>query len=276
MVFVKNEKKRFQVDNLKKERANVCGLFWKSYDQKNRFMVEKMLKEEIEKKSNRLLFDLFWKADSKHLFIGEGDLPFDKACLLRFTDTNDLINFLESPILNKLQEFFKNNGDKLEIMVLKERPLPKVLKLLIVIFKALGKLIPFSKFKGQKKNDFENFGGINPRLDQINSFKDSKLEGPYHMINFLSFKGKQGFKDYQKYGLVALRGVIFLGGRLAFIGQVINDTEDEWNQLAIMEYPTIDSFMNLVHMPGYAKATFWRAKGLLKTLLVISKPSNKS
>ena len=66
-----------------------------------------------------------------------------------------------------------------------------------------------------------------------------------------------------------------MGGRLAFIGRVISKTKDNWNQLAVMEYPTIESFMNLAHMPGYAKATFLRAKGLLKTLLVISKPSKK-
>ena len=93
------------------------------------------------------------------------------------------------------------------------------------------------------------------------------------MINFLSFRGREGFSDYQKYGLIALRGVLLLDGRLAFLGRIIDETYDNWNQIVIMEYPSVESFKDLVHMPGYSKATFWRAKGLLKTLLIISKPS---
>ena len=242
------------------------------------FLVKVMIKIILneENKSPIFHFDIFWEAQSKFLFIGEGDLPFDKACLLRFANSNDLSKFLESSLLNKIKEGLKNNNDELEVLVLKEQPLPIVLKFMMNFFRALGKMIPFSKFKGQEKSDFENLGGINPRLDQIKFLKESKLEGPFHMINFLSFRGKQGFYDYQKYGFVALRGILFLGGRLAFIGRVISKTKDNWSQLAIMEYPTIESFKNLAHMPGYAKATFLRAKGLLKTLLIISKPSNKS
>ena len=75
---------------------------------------------------------------------------------------------------------------------------------------------------------------------------------------------------------MALRGVLFLGGNLSFLGRIIDKKDSNWSQMVIMEYPTIESFMNLIYMPGYARATFWRAKGLLKTLLIISKPSKKN
>ena len=273
MAFVKKEQNELQSIDIKNERANICALFGKSHDQNKVIMFENIINEGNQNQS--FDFDIFWEAQSKILFIGEGDLPFNKTCLIKFANSNDLSKFLESSLFNTIKEEFNNNKDELEVLVLKEQPLPNVLKILMVLFRALGKIIPFSKFKGQEKSDFENLGGINPRLDQIDCLKDSKLEGPFHMINFLSFKGKQGFYDYQKYGFVALRGVLFLGGRPAFIGRVISKTKDNWSQLAIMEYPTIESFMNLAHMPGYAKATFLRAKGLLKTLLVISKPSKK-
>ena len=121
-------------------------------------------------------------------------MPFDRALsFLKFSDSYDLVNFLESNFSKKIERGFQNKGDELKLIIIKEHPLPIFLKFLMVIFRVLGKLIPFYKIKGEGKNDFKNFGGINPRLDQIDTLKSSKLEGPLHMINFLSFKGKKVF-----------------------------------------------------------------------------------
>ena len=75
---------------------------------------------------------------------------------------------------------------------------------------------------------------------------------------------------------MALRGVLFLGVTFRFLGRIIDKKDSNWSQMVIMEYPTIESFMNLIYMPGHARATFWRAKGFENSFLIISKPSKKN
>ena len=273
MDFLKKTKNEINEVNLLKNGTNTCGFFYRTNGKTPPKTFEKNLKnkEKIQEFGGKII----WEVESKILFIGEGEIPFNFAFLLKFSNSNDLFKFTQSNFFKNIKEDFNKNKYDFEVLFLKERILPLPLKFVVSIFKNIGKIVPFSRFKSKEKSDFENLGGINPSLNQLEALENSNLGGPLHMINFLSFRGKEGFSYYQKYGFVALRGVLFLGGKLVFIGRITDDTHENWDQLAIMEYPSIESFKNLVYMPGYSKATAFRAKGLLKTLLIISMPLKK-
>ena len=149
-----------------------------------------------------------------------------------------------------------------------ERKLPWVAKVFLKSCQKVGKFFSLSTRSINYRGDLENFGGINPTRDQIEDLKSNPIEGKVYMINFLSFKGKEGKKNYDKYGQVALRSVYLLGGEGAFFGQA--ESVSVWDQLVIVEYPSTKLFLNLLAMPGYAESTFYRTKGLEKTVLVIS------
>lgn len=192
------------------------------------------------------------------LFIGEGELPFEGFHLLRFDNQSDLI---------KVKSFFQEKKDFVTL-VIRERGLPWIAKIFLKGCQKVGQLFSLSNRTINYRGELEKFGGINPTKDQIEDLKKNPIEGKVYMINLLSFKGKEGKRNYEKYGQVALRSVSLLGGQLAFMGNVENT--DSWDQLAIVEYPSTKLFLNLLAMPGYAEATFYRSMGLEKTILVIS------
>ncbi|MDC0254840.1 hypothetical protein OAK75_08075 [Bacteriovoracales bacterium] len=201
---------------------------------------------------------LILSVSARRLFIGEGALPFEECHILRFDNQRSLM---------EIRDFFQEKKGCVTL-VLVEKKLPWVANIFLKGCQNLGQFFSLSTRSISYRGDLENYGGINPTSDQIEELKNNPIEGKVYMINLLSFKGREGKKNYEKYGQVALRSVALLGGQLAFIGKVERD--DPWDQVAIVEYPSTKLFLNLPAMPGYAESTFYRTKGLEKTVLVIS------
>ncbi|MCH7788945.1 MAG: DUF1330 domain-containing protein [Acidobacteria bacterium] len=131
-------------------------------------------------------------------------------------------------------------------------------------------------------------GGINPTPESIAALFEAHGDGPVHMLNLLKFRevadypsgheheGSSGADAYGRYGEVAIRNVMGLGGRIVYMSMfdasVIGDPAEDWDQIAIVEYPNLDAFVALAGTEGYLDATEHRTAGLAATRLIAMTP----
>lgn len=86
--------------------------------------------------------------------------------------------------------------------------------------------------------------------------------------------GLSGADAYGLYGLVALEQVTRRGGRLTLyndVDQVLIGTDQPWDQIAIMEYPTTDAFLDMIVDPDYTAALPHRDAGLAQTVVMVTR-----
>jgi uncharacterized protein (DUF1330 family) len=133
------------------------------------------------------------------------------------------------------------------------------------------------------------FGGINPDEDQLRTLLESGEEGPLQFVNLLSYHprarypeghelagaGLSGADAYGRYGAVALDHVARRGGTLVLYNdvlQVLIGRTRPWDQIAIMEYPGIDAFVDMIRDPDYQAGLVHRDAGLAETAILVSRP----
>jgi len=84
---------------------------------------------------------------------------------------------------------------------------------------------------------------------------------PVTMLNILKFKKKADGKDetgmqaYKRYSANAVKHLEKADGKLIFAGEVkntvIGDMEDQPHQILLIEYPSVNHFLNMVMTPEY-------------------------
>ncbi len=133
------------------------------------------------------------------------------------------------------------------------------------------------------------FGGINPDEDQLRTLLESREEGPLQFVNLLSYHprarypeghelagaGLSGADAYGRYGAVALDHVARRGGTLVLYNdvlQVLIGRTQPWDQIAIMEYPGVDAFVDMIRDPDYQAGLVHRDAGLAETAILVSRP----
>lgn len=131
-------------------------------------------------------------------------------------------------------------------------------------------------------------GGIDPDADQLRALLGSGLEGPLQFLNLLEFydearyplghefedQGSTGAEAYNRYGVVALEHVTKRGGRLTLFNQVhqiLIGRDGSWHQAAIMEYPSVDAFVDMVSDEAYRASLVHRDAGLARTLVLVTR-----
>lgn len=132
-------------------------------------------------------------------------------------------------------------------------------------------------------------GGIHPSAEQLRHLLAEDLEGPLHFVNLLAYRESARYPDghemadrdltgaqaYALYGAVALRHVTQRGGRLVAlcdVEQAIIGEGAGWDQIAIMEYPHTDAFVDMVRDPDYTASLVHREAGLAETVVLVSRP----
>ena len=132
-------------------------------------------------------------------------------------------------------------------------------------------------------------GGLNPEADQLRALIDADRDGPLQFLNLLAYhdqarypdgheragQGLTGAQAYALYGAVALAHVTQRGGRLVLYNDVEQDiigSTPAWHQIAIMEYPNTDAFIDMVTDPDYTAALVDRDAGLAATVVLVSRP----
>ncbi len=132
------------------------------------------------------------------------------------------------------------------------------------------------------------FGGINPDPEQLRSLLRSGEDGPLQFVNLLSYHARAAYPDghelasaglsgaeaYGRYAVVALDHVARRGGVLTLYNdvlQVLIGQTGPWDQIAIMQYPGIDAFIDMIRDPEYQGGLIHRDAGLADTAILVSR-----
>jgi len=119
---------------------------------------------------------------------------------------------------------------------------------------------------------------IKPNKAQFMELAQAPDEGPVVMLNLLKFKARaegadgSGAGEYAKYGEAAVQMVEARGGKVLWMGRadqiLIGNTDESWDSVALVQYPSRKDFLEMVSTPEYEKAHEHRESGLERTVLI--------
>ena len=132
-------------------------------------------------------------------------------------------------------------------------------------------------------------GGLNPEPAQLRALITADRAGPLQFLNLLAYhevaqypdghalapKGSSGADAYGRYGAIALDHVTRRGGRLTLyndVEQVLIGADASWDQVAIMQYPDTDAFLDMIVDPEYQSGLVHRDAGLARTMVLVTRP----
>lgn len=117
---------------------------------------------------------------------------------------------------------------------------------------------------------------LNPTGEHLKAFFGEGEDGPFAMLNMLKFReraeyddgdrGLSGAEAYALYGHAVIKLLIARGGRQIYAGAVtglmIGEVEDNWDMVAVIEYPSLEAFRDMVQSAEYQEAAVHREAGL--------------
>ena len=112
---------------------------------------------------------------------------------------------------------------------------------------------------------------LNPTQEQIQNLLESGEQGAIAMVNLLKFKDRG---SYQKYAEGVQKIAPDFGMKMVFWGEVIATVigdEVEYQTVAIMEYPSLQKFIEFSSSPKYNEIKSLREAGLEGQYLVATK-----
>jgi len=125
---------------------------------------------------------------------------------------------------------------------------------------------------------------IAPRPEQLAAFAQrAPADGPLLMLNLLKYREKAAYADgretkltgreaYALYGQGVTKLLAAMGGRIAFGGRcntlLIGDGDLAWDDVAVVEYPSLDAFRRMTGSAEYAAIHVHREAGLAHQLLI--------
>jgi len=116
---------------------------------------------------------------------------------------------------------------------------------------------------------------VSPTESQLARLLASKEEGPVVMLNLLKFKADGGQQAYARYAEVSSRMIQEVGGRILYAGRwnetIVGEPQD-WDAIAMVEYPSRRAFIEMVSRPDYQEAHKHREEGLERAVLNATTP----
>ncbi len=123
---------------------------------------------------------------------------------------------------------------------------------------------------------------IRPNAEQSQQLAQSREKGTVVMLNLLKFRhsaqgeGGSGADAYRRYGEAAVRMIEDRGGRVIWQGRadqvLIGDPSQDWDTVVLVEYPSRQSFLEMVSNPDYMKEHSHREAGLERTIVIACTP----
>ena len=113
--------------------------------------------------------------------------------------------------------------------------------------------------------------------DQLKQLLSQNYKGPIVMVNLLKFKPDGGAESYRKYyeatkelmeGKAITRTVYRGDGLMPVIG------EEEWDEIALYEYPSINAFIEMTQDEKYQAVVPFRTNALIDSRLYCTIPKN--
>lgn len=107
-------------------------------------------------------------------------------------------------------------------------------------------------------------------------------QGPVVMINLLKFKDKAdgeegtGAEAYNRYGQAVSKLLAARGARIVWSGRpsgvLVGSEADLWDAVALVEYPSVQAFVEMATSDDYRKIHHHREAGLADTRLIACSP----
>ena len=127
---------------------------------------------------------------------------------------------------------------------------------------------------------------IHHSVEQWEVLAEKIDDGPVCMINLLKFKDKANYPDgreskltgleaYQIYSSNTRELVERAGGKILHTsiieGMIVGEVEELWDVAAIVEYPSIKSFMAMVNSDDWKEYSIHKEAGLVGQLNILSR-----
>ena len=124
---------------------------------------------------------------------------------------------------------------------------------------------------------------IDPRPEQFQEVISKVPKGvPVVMLNLLKFRYIAGYPDdraeisgrdaYALYSEKALKHLADIGGELIWFGEaqasVIAPPDEDWDQVFLVRYPSIEKFVEMVMNPSYQVIVIHRSSALKDSRLI--------
>lgn len=125
-----------------------------------------------------------------------------------------------------------------------------------------------------------------PSQEQMKEFFGAGEDGPFVMVNLLKFKERAEYPDeretdltgaeaYAIYGAAVGQCIADVGGTPGFAGEVtgllLGEVEENWDTVALVEYPSLEAFRTMMMSPEYQKIAVHRSAGLAGQLNIRAK-----
>jgi hypothetical protein len=135
---------------------------------------------------------------------------------------------------------------------------------------------------------------VNPTPEQLRAMVEQGPDGAIVMVNLLKYREKadyasdraeaketvSGLDAYRRYGAVALKCVGEAGGGIVWAGAqgfvFIGGSEQDWDEVVCVRYPSRQAFLGMIARPDYLAATYHRDAGLARTALLCCKAGTAS
>mgnify|MGYP001048164273 CR=1 FL=1 len=126
---------------------------------------------------------------------------------------------------------------------------------------------------------------IHPRRNQMEEVISKVPKGiPVVMLNMLRFKERAKYPDgksdisgreaYEKYSKEAFKHVNDIGGKVVWFGEaqtsLIGPTEECWDQIFLVQYPSIEKFVEMINSPPYQEIVVHRSSALEDSRLIVT------
>ena len=100
--------------------------------------------------------------------------------------------------------------------------------------------------------------------EQLEKYRQMAHEGPIVMCNLLRFKPGGGAKMYEQYSSKFVPLFQSKGGRVLFSGRYLMPLigDDDWHLLTLVEYPSVQAFVDFVQSEEYQDMAPLRAQSL--------------
>jgi uncharacterized protein (DUF1330 family) len=129
-------------------------------------------------------------------------------------------------------------------------------------------------------------GYVEPSRERYLEFRDLPRKGALHMLNLVRFRAQAAYPDgrqatgaeaYAAYGRESQPVFARVGGRIAWRGtfefNLIGPEGEHWDEVFVVEYPSMDAFLEMLRDPVYREAMKHRQAAVEDSRLVRCAPA---
>ncbi|MHA1930169.1 MAG: hypothetical protein ACTSV2_16480 [Candidatus Thorarchaeota archaeon] len=223
---------------------------------------------------------ILWSGHGGFEWIGKGNQDWDSIYLIKYRNHSLYYSALERL---RIEEF-----KQIELYAVKPIASTKI-RILRFLMKNVFSRSSVSFSKTEINLDDIPQSEILPSTEQHIRLANEYKGHPIVMLNLLKFnerpsypfefegeKSTTGEDAYNRYGKFAMRAVAMLGGIIVHAGEIekilIGDQDVEWNQFALMQYPSHTALQSMFRIKESPEAGIQRDAGLEATKVYATTP----